>query len=108
MSRDVLSLLSLEFSCALINRDPSWFNETWLVRIKEESGANWRLKVIYETAGYDRMTKKLYSSGCPGFFGRFFPDENENQEFFVVFSGQQLEEDSEEHPGILSRCKMIL
>uniref|UniRef100_A0A7N6BT81 Hook microtubule-tethering protein 2 n=1 Tax=Anabas testudineus TaxID=64144 RepID=A0A7N6BT81_ANATE len=45
MSRDVLSLLSLEFSCALINRDPSWFNETWLVRIKEESGANWRLKV---------------------------------------------------------------
>uniref|UniRef100_A0A7N6B5M0 Calponin-homology (CH) domain-containing protein n=1 Tax=Anabas testudineus TaxID=64144 RepID=A0A7N6B5M0_ANATE len=25
--------------------DPSWFNETWLVRIKEESGANWRLKV---------------------------------------------------------------
>uniref|UniRef100_A0A7N6FH88 Hook microtubule-tethering protein 2 n=1 Tax=Anabas testudineus TaxID=64144 RepID=A0A7N6FH88_ANATE len=49
MSRDVLSLLSLEFSCALINRDPSWFNETWLVRIKEESGANWRLKVIYET-----------------------------------------------------------
>uniref|UniRef100_A0AAQ6AJB9 Calponin-homology (CH) domain-containing protein n=1 Tax=Amphiprion ocellaris TaxID=80972 RepID=A0AAQ6AJB9_AMPOC len=33
------------FSCALINRDPSWFNETWLGRIKEESGANWRLKV---------------------------------------------------------------
>uniref|UniRef100_A0A665TX64 Hook microtubule-tethering protein 2 n=1 Tax=Echeneis naucrates TaxID=173247 RepID=A0A665TX64_ECHNA len=27
--------------------DPSWFNETWLGRIKEESGANWRLKVIY-------------------------------------------------------------
>lgn len=25
--------------------DPSWFNETWLSRIKEESGANWRLKV---------------------------------------------------------------
>ncbi|XP_057673031.1 protein Hook homolog 2-like isoform X1 [Corythoichthys intestinalis] len=25
--------------------DPSWFNETWLVRIKEESGDNWRLKV---------------------------------------------------------------
>lgn len=25
--------------------DPSWFNETWLGRIKEESGANWRLKV---------------------------------------------------------------
>uniref|UniRef100_A0A8C6WW16 Hook microtubule-tethering protein 2 n=1 Tax=Neogobius melanostomus TaxID=47308 RepID=A0A8C6WW16_9GOBI len=25
--------------------DPSWFNETWLARIKEESGANWRLKV---------------------------------------------------------------
>uniref|UniRef100_A0A3P8N972 Calponin-homology (CH) domain-containing protein n=1 Tax=Astatotilapia calliptera TaxID=8154 RepID=A0A3P8N972_ASTCA len=36
---------SLQFSCALINRDPSWFNETWLGRIKEESGANWRLKV---------------------------------------------------------------
>uniref|UniRef100_A0A8C2ZN44 Hook microtubule tethering protein 2 n=1 Tax=Cyclopterus lumpus TaxID=8103 RepID=A0A8C2ZN44_CYCLU len=33
------------FSCALINRDPSWFNETWLGRIKEESGDNWRLKV---------------------------------------------------------------
>uniref|UniRef100_A0A3B4AS66 Calponin-homology (CH) domain-containing protein n=1 Tax=Periophthalmus magnuspinnatus TaxID=409849 RepID=A0A3B4AS66_9GOBI len=25
--------------------DPSWFNETWLGRIKEENGANWRLKV---------------------------------------------------------------
>ncbi|XP_034046691.1 protein Hook homolog 2-like isoform X2 [Thalassophryne amazonica] len=25
--------------------DSSWFNETWLGRIKEESGANWRLKV---------------------------------------------------------------
>uniref|UniRef100_A0A4W6EZE9 Hook microtubule tethering protein 2 n=1 Tax=Lates calcarifer TaxID=8187 RepID=A0A4W6EZE9_LATCA len=44
VSLDVSSL-SLEFSCALINRDPSWFNETWLGRIKEESGANWRLKV---------------------------------------------------------------
>lgn len=30
----------------VLNRiDPSWFNETWLGRIKEESGANWRLKV---------------------------------------------------------------
>uniref|UniRef100_A0A8C9ZFM1 Hook microtubule tethering protein 2 n=1 Tax=Sander lucioperca TaxID=283035 RepID=A0A8C9ZFM1_SANLU len=43
--RDASSLSSLELSCALINRDPSWFNETWLGRIKEESGANWRLKV---------------------------------------------------------------
>ncbi|KAM6913741.1 protein Hook homolog 2 isoform 2-T2 [Lycodopsis pacificus] len=25
--------------------DPSWFHETWLGRIKEESGDNWRLKV---------------------------------------------------------------
>uniref|UniRef100_A0A3P8W7R7 Calponin-homology (CH) domain-containing protein n=1 Tax=Cynoglossus semilaevis TaxID=244447 RepID=A0A3P8W7R7_CYNSE len=25
--------------------DPSWFNDTWLGRIKEESAANWRLKV---------------------------------------------------------------
>ncbi|XP_015234884.1 PREDICTED: protein Hook homolog 2 [Cyprinodon variegatus] len=25
--------------------DPSWFNETWLGRIKEDSEANWRLKV---------------------------------------------------------------
>ncbi|XP_056263829.1 protein Hook homolog 2-like [Pseudoliparis swirei] len=25
--------------------DPSWFNETWLGRIKEDSGDNWRLKV---------------------------------------------------------------
>uniref|UniRef100_A0A8C9VHG5 Hook microtubule tethering protein 2 n=1 Tax=Scleropages formosus TaxID=113540 RepID=A0A8C9VHG5_SCLFO len=25
--------------------DPSWFNETWLGRIKEESSTNWRLKV---------------------------------------------------------------
>ncbi|KAM8844923.1 protein Hook homolog 2 isoform 2-T2 [Spinachia spinachia] len=25
--------------------DPAWFNETWLGRIKEESGDNWRLKV---------------------------------------------------------------
>ncbi|KAM3835878.1 protein Hook homolog 2 [Diretmus argenteus] len=25
--------------------DPFWFNETWRGRIKEESGANWRLKV---------------------------------------------------------------
>ncbi|XP_019963401.2 protein Hook homolog 2 isoform X1 [Paralichthys olivaceus] len=30
----------------VLNRiDPSWFNEAWLGRIKEESGANWRLKV---------------------------------------------------------------
>uniref|UniRef100_A0A3B5MB72 Hook microtubule-tethering protein 2 n=1 Tax=Xiphophorus couchianus TaxID=32473 RepID=A0A3B5MB72_9TELE len=29
----------------LYRRDPSWFNETWLGRIKEESEANWRLKV---------------------------------------------------------------
>ncbi|KAA0706281.1 Protein Hook -like protein 2 [Triplophysa tibetana] len=25
--------------------DPSWFNETWLSRIKEDGGTNWRLKV---------------------------------------------------------------
>ncbi|XP_066470279.1 protein Hook homolog 2 [Tiliqua scincoides] len=25
--------------------DPSWFNETWLLRIKEDTGDNWRLKV---------------------------------------------------------------
>ncbi|XP_015686290.1 protein Hook homolog 2-like, partial [Protobothrops mucrosquamatus] len=25
--------------------DPSWFNETWLLRIKDDSGDNWRLKV---------------------------------------------------------------
>ncbi|CAL8315937.1 unnamed protein product [Arctogadus glacialis] len=25
--------------------DPSWFNETWLGRIKEDSDSNWRLKV---------------------------------------------------------------
>ncbi|XP_062872704.1 protein Hook homolog 2-like [Trichomycterus rosablanca] len=25
--------------------DPSWFNKTWLGRIKEENGDNWRLKV---------------------------------------------------------------
>ncbi|KAL0993059.1 hypothetical protein UPYG_G00102710 [Umbra pygmaea] len=25
--------------------DPAWFNEAWLGRIKEENGANWRLKV---------------------------------------------------------------
>ncbi|XP_062336501.1 protein Hook homolog 2-like isoform X2 [Osmerus eperlanus] len=30
----------------VLNRlDPSWFNEAWLGRIKEESGDNWRLKV---------------------------------------------------------------
>uniref|UniRef100_A0A7N8YIN0 Hook microtubule tethering protein 2 n=1 Tax=Mastacembelus armatus TaxID=205130 RepID=A0A7N8YIN0_9TELE len=46
MSRDVSSLLSLELCSALINRDPSWFNETWLGRIKEESEANWRLKSL--------------------------------------------------------------
>uniref|UniRef100_A0A8D3CUZ6 Calponin-homology (CH) domain-containing protein n=1 Tax=Scophthalmus maximus TaxID=52904 RepID=A0A8D3CUZ6_SCOMX len=27
--------------------DRSWFNETWLGRIKEENGVNWRLKVIF-------------------------------------------------------------
>ncbi|XP_016391116.1 protein Hook homolog 2-like, partial [Sinocyclocheilus rhinocerous] len=26
-------------------RDSSWFNETWLSRIKEDGGTNWRLKV---------------------------------------------------------------
>ncbi|XP_034262489.1 protein Hook homolog 2 isoform X1 [Pantherophis guttatus] len=25
--------------------DPSWFNETWLLRIKDDTGDNWRLKV---------------------------------------------------------------
>ncbi|CAI5766383.1 Calponin-homology (CH) domain-containing protein [Podarcis lilfordi] len=25
--------------------DPSWFNETWLLRIKDDAGDNWRLKV---------------------------------------------------------------
>uniref|UniRef100_A0A8C7H0I1 Hook microtubule tethering protein 2 n=1 Tax=Oncorhynchus kisutch TaxID=8019 RepID=A0A8C7H0I1_ONCKI len=35
--------------------DPSWFNEAWLSRIKEESEANWRLKVQYETEGYDTV-----------------------------------------------------
>uniref|UniRef100_A0A673ZB73 Hook microtubule tethering protein 2 n=1 Tax=Salmo trutta TaxID=8032 RepID=A0A673ZB73_SALTR len=35
--------------------DPSWFNEAWLGRIKEESEANWRLKVQYETEGYDTV-----------------------------------------------------
>uniref|UniRef100_A0A6Q2YZZ7 Hook microtubule-tethering protein 2 n=1 Tax=Esox lucius TaxID=8010 RepID=A0A6Q2YZZ7_ESOLU len=28
-----------------VNRDPTWFNEVWLSRIKEDHGANWRLKV---------------------------------------------------------------
>jgi len=51
MRRDVSSL---ELCCALINRDPSWFNETWLGRIKEDSGDNWRLKVICEAAGMRR------------------------------------------------------
>uniref|UniRef100_A0A8C2C694 Hook microtubule tethering protein 2 n=1 Tax=Cyprinus carpio TaxID=7962 RepID=A0A8C2C694_CYPCA len=27
--------------------DSSWFNETWLSRIKEDGGTNWRLKVLY-------------------------------------------------------------
>lgn len=95
MSRDVSSLLSPEFSCALINRDPSWFNETWLGRIKEESGANWRLKVICETAGYDRIPfSNLVFWGF--FFFTSFSD------FFFYLSGQQLEKDSEEHAGILS------
>uniref|UniRef100_A0A8C4IIH1 Hook microtubule tethering protein 2 n=1 Tax=Dicentrarchus labrax TaxID=13489 RepID=A0A8C4IIH1_DICLA len=35
--------LRASLPCGLL--DPSWFNETWLGRIKEESGANWRLKV---------------------------------------------------------------
>uniref|UniRef100_A0A670YHI5 Hook microtubule tethering protein 2 n=1 Tax=Pseudonaja textilis TaxID=8673 RepID=A0A670YHI5_PSETE len=26
--------------------DPSWFNETWLLRIKDDTGDNWRLKVL--------------------------------------------------------------
>uniref|UniRef100_A0AAY4C5C5 Calponin-homology (CH) domain-containing protein n=1 Tax=Denticeps clupeoides TaxID=299321 RepID=A0AAY4C5C5_9TELE len=32
-------------SHVLYKIDPSWFNEAWLGRIKEESGGNWRLKV---------------------------------------------------------------
>uniref|UniRef100_A0A8C7RHF6 Hook microtubule tethering protein 2 n=1 Tax=Oncorhynchus mykiss TaxID=8022 RepID=A0A8C7RHF6_ONCMY len=35
--------------------DPSWFNEAWLGRIKEESEANWRLKVQYEIEGYNTV-----------------------------------------------------
>uniref|UniRef100_A0A4W5PX22 Hook microtubule tethering protein 2 n=1 Tax=Hucho hucho TaxID=62062 RepID=A0A4W5PX22_9TELE len=36
---------SSAFIWRLVELDPSWFNEAWLGRIKEESGANWRLKV---------------------------------------------------------------
>uniref|UniRef100_A0A668AA51 Hook microtubule tethering protein 2 n=1 Tax=Myripristis murdjan TaxID=586833 RepID=A0A668AA51_9TELE len=39
--------------------DPSWFNETWLGRIKEESGANWRLKVICEVLGHQVSDEHL-------------------------------------------------
>lgn len=35
-------------------RDSSWFNETWLGRIKEESGANWRLKVLRQAPSFSR------------------------------------------------------
>lgn len=41
----------VDFSCAHTNRDPAWFNETWLSRIKEESEDNWRLKVIVNLQG---------------------------------------------------------
>lgn len=48
-----LDVNQVEFSCALAHRDPAWFNETWLSRIKEESGDNWRLKVMVDLQGCD-------------------------------------------------------
>lgn len=44
MTEETRVVMSRVFSSALVIRDPSWFNETWLARIKEESGDNWRLK----------------------------------------------------------------
>lgn len=72
----------------LVNRDPSWFNETWLGRIKEESEANWRLKVVWEAAEHPQFLlsltiKKQYVNFC------------------LVFLGQQLEKGSEKHAGVL-------
>lgn len=108
VSRDVSSL---QFSCALINRDPSWFNETWLGRIKEESGANWRLKVICETAWYDRtpcsylewLKSKIFFLNSSAWLMKVL-----RLQHCFILSGQQLEKDSEKHDGILSRCKKLL
>uniref|UniRef100_A0A6Q2ZQU8 Hook microtubule-tethering protein 2 n=1 Tax=Esox lucius TaxID=8010 RepID=A0A6Q2ZQU8_ESOLU len=38
--------IQLQFCSVYLPRiDPTWFNEVWLSRIKEDHGANWRLKV---------------------------------------------------------------
>uniref|UniRef100_A0A8C9VGX2 Hook microtubule tethering protein 2 n=1 Tax=Scleropages formosus TaxID=113540 RepID=A0A8C9VGX2_SCLFO len=55
--------------CTLIHRDPSWFNETWLGRIKEESSTNWRLKVRFNWSD-------LSSSSPPQVLGHPISDEH--------------------------------
>uniref|UniRef100_A0A8C9U6F5 Hook microtubule tethering protein 2 n=1 Tax=Scleropages formosus TaxID=113540 RepID=A0A8C9U6F5_SCLFO len=45
MSRAVVFSVCRKTVTALTWMDSSWFNETWLGRIKEESASNWRLKV---------------------------------------------------------------
>ncbi|XP_056099433.1 protein Hook homolog 2-like isoform X1 [Rhinichthys klamathensis goyatoka] len=41
--------------------DPSWFNETWLSRIKEEGGTNWRLKVLYSSFTLCLCSDSIYT-----------------------------------------------
>ena len=43
---------------ALCFRDSSWFNETWLGRIKDENGANWRLKVRDEQPRFQQARRR--------------------------------------------------
>ncbi|KAK2718267.1 protein Hook homolog 3-like isoform X2 [Artemia franciscana] len=44
------------FLSTILNKiDPSWFTESWLVKIKQDTGANWRLKVSNLKKVYDRV-----------------------------------------------------
>ncbi|PIO25221.1 hypothetical protein AB205_0010930 [Aquarana catesbeiana] len=35
--------------------DPTWFNETWMMRIKPDTGDNWRMKVLGHPVSEDRI-----------------------------------------------------
>lgn len=93
------------------SRDPSWFNEAWVGRIKEETGDNWRIKVCTFTAQLILQTElsKTDVIPCVGesvmlqFISIFISISQCNVTVNVCVSGQQPKEDPPEHAGILPR-----
>lgn len=46
-------------------RDSSWFNETWLLRIKDDTSDNWRLKVTGLNGDGGRVLNHLFTPPSP-------------------------------------------